>query len=451
MTDAISRAGRLQVRTSTPVSGSKSAQGATPIRASGFAKADSVGIGGSKSVSGMGGKKSQFIVVESPKARQLLGQRLAARAPFNPNLQQGNGWRVLELTAQEASALRASGVGVFPNKRVSVGPPPVPTANIEAPRTSIYRDVHGVSDLQKEAGWDGTGVTVTIIDTGIGVHDSLMTPAKFDDVKTESPTDPQSDGHGHGTHCSGSSTARGDLAAGGIRGMAPGATLQGVKVLDDRGSGSWADVMKGVERAIEWAKTHEGPTVCSMSLGASGSGDPDAVPLNKLINEAITQHGIFFAIAAGNSGPGVAESDPGRAKHAATVAAIDHKGTVDAKDDIIANFSSGYKLPNKPSIGADGVKQRSTLPGNKEGDMSGTSMATPVVAGAAACLLGKAWELFKAGKFKVDPRELVKNGELIKILQESALDNPSTPFGREGAGDIRIDKAAKIMIERFGQ
>ncbi len=450
MTDAISRAARPQVRTSLPVSGAQSAQGATPVRAKGLSKSDAVAIGGSPLVKNFAANKAQYIVVESMAARKLLGSRLGFR-PFNPSLQQGQGWRVLELTAQEVSALRSGGVGVYPNKRVDVGPPPQAINSIEAPRTSLFRDVHQATSLQaKEAGWEGEGVTVTIIDTGIGDHDNLMKPAKFDDVKTAQPEDPARDGHGHGTHCSGSATARGDLAAGGIRGMAPKAILQGAKVLDDRGSGTLADVMKGIERAIEWAKTHDGPAVVSMSLGARASGDPDALPMNKLINDAVKNHGIFFAIAAGNSGPGVAESDPGRAKFATTVGATDHKGTVEEGDDTIANFSSGYSLPNKPSVSADGVKQRSTLPGNKEGDSSGTSMATPVTAGAAACLLGKAWELFKAGKFKADPRELVKNGEFEKILRDSARDNPSIPANREGAGDIRLEAAAKLMLERFG-
>ncbi|HSI05175.1 MAG TPA: S8 family serine peptidase [Myxococcota bacterium] len=434
-----------------PISGAMSAQGATPVRAQGLSKTDAAAIRKSPMVKNFAADKAQYIVIESMAARVMLGSRLGFR-PFNPNLQQGNGWRVLELTSTEVAALRAGGVGVYPNKKVDVGPPPEATASLEAPRTSLFRDVHQATALQaKEAGWEGEGVTVTIIDTGIGAHDSLMKPAKFDDVKTAQPEDPASDGHGHGTHCSGSATARGDLAAGGIRGMAPKATLQGTKVLDDRGSGTLADVMKGIERAIEWAKTHDGPAVCSMSLGARASGDPDALPMNKLINDAIKNHGIFFAIAAGNSGPGVAESDPGRAKLATTVGATDHKGTTEEGDDTIANFSSGYSSANKPSVSADGVNQVSTLPGNKEGKMSGTSMATPVTAGAAACLLGKAWELFKAGKFKVDPRELVKSGEFEKVLRDSARDNPSVPANREGAGDIRLEAAAKLLVERFGK
>lgn len=396
-------------------------------------------------------KKTQFIVVDSPEATKLLGNRMAP-GKFNPKLQQGNGWKVLELTASEAKMLEKSGVSVTPNHVIKV-PKPEVVAPIAGAASSLFRDVHGISALQaKEAGWEGEGVTVTIVDTGIGEHKDLKVN-QFDDIATPQPTDPARDGHGHGTHCSGSSTGRGDLEQGGIRGMAPKATLNGVKVLSDSGSGTMADVMKGVERAIEWAKAHDGPAVISMSLGGPGAKDPENDPLNKLINEAVTKHGIFFAIAAGNSGPREnTVGNPGDAKHAYTVGAYDHKGTVDDKDDSPATFTSrGRADQNKPTGSADGVNQISTMPGNKTGKMSGTSMATPVVAGGVAALLGKAHELFKAGKLKVEARELVRTGDLVKILAETAVDRPSVPPTIEGAGDLRFDKAAELMIKRFGK
>lgn len=450
MTDAISRAGRPQVRTLT-ASASASAASASPLGSKGFGKSDSLARVKSTGKKGLGEKKAQYIVMESAASKALLGKRIPAK--FDPNLQRGNGWFVAELTPTEVRTLRASKVELYPNKRVDVGPKPQPLPGVTAaPRTSLFRDVHGVSALQKEAGWEGEGVCVTIIDTGIGKNDNL-TVTKFDDVKTEAPEDPPSDGHGHGTHCSGSSTAHGDLEQGQIRGMAPKAKLQGVKVLDDRGSGTWADVMKGIERAIEWAKAYDGPTVCSMSLGGSGSGDPDEVPMNKLINEAVEKYGIYFSVAAGNSGPKEGTVlDPGRARGASTIAAVDHKGTVESKDDVLANFSSrDVKGGRKPQHGADGVNQESTLPDNKVGKMSGTSMATPVNAGGVAVLLGKAWALWKAGKFKVDPRELVKSRELDKILGETAVKLPNAPQHHQGDGDIRIDAAAKLLIERYGK
>lgn len=398
-------------------------------------------------------KKKQYIVFESAEASKLLGARLAPR-PFNPKLQQGNGWRVVELTSSEVKALKNAGSGVWENIKVGVfEPKPEPQVPLSAPRTSIFRDVHGISALQsKEAGWEGEGVAVTIIDTGIGKNKDLMVPAKFDDVATEPENDPPSDGHGHGTHCSGSSTARGDLEQGGIRGMAPKATLQGIKVLRDNGSGSLADVMKGIERAIEWAKTHDGPTVCSMSLGASASQAPEMDPMCKLVDEAVAKYGIYFSIAAGNSGPREGTvGTPGQALKATTIAAFDHKGTVEASDDAVASFSSRGKAgQGKPTYGADGVNQLSTLPNDKQGTMSGTSMATPVNAGGAAALLGKAWSLFKAGKFKVDPRELVKNGEFDAIIRKTCVDSPSVPDNVEGAGDVRFDKAAELLLKTYG-
>ena len=398
-------------------------------------------------------KKQQYIVVESAEAAKILGARLAPR-PFNPKLQQGNGWKVVELTQSEANALRAANVVIRENSTISVPEAkPTPVIPLVAPRTSLFRDVHGITALQaKEAGWEGEGVCLTVIDTGIGKNKDVQVPAKFDDVATAPENDPPSDGHGHGTHCSGSSTAHGDLAQGGILGMAPKATLQGVKVLRDNGSGSIADVMKGIERAIEWAKKHDGPTVCSMSLGGPPVKDPANDPMNKLINEAVEKYGIYFSIAAGNDGsrPG-AVGNPGDAARASTIAAFDHKGTVDDKDDSLAPFSQWGKAgSNKPLRGADGVGQLSTLPNDKQGSMSGTSMATPVNAGGVACLLGKAWALFHAGKFKIDPRELVKNGELDRIINATCVNRPSIPDYQEGAGDVRFDKAAELLLKTYG-
>jgi subtilisin family serine protease len=396
-------------------------------------------------------KKAQYIVVESAEAAKILGSRLAPR-PFNPKLQQGNGWKVVELTQSEVRALEAAGVTLRTNERVSVAKP-TPILPVAAPRTSLFRDVHGITALQsKEEGWEGEGVCLTVVDTGIGKNNDLMVPAKFDNIATAPENDPPSDGHGHGTHCSGSSTARGDLSVGGIRGMAPKATLQGVKVLSDSGSGSIADVMKGIERAIEWAKTHDGPTVVSMSLGGPPVKDPANDPMNKIINEAVTKHGIYFSIAAGNDGTRAgAVANPGDAAKASTIAAFDHKGTVDDADDSVATFSQRGKAgSSKPTHGADGVKQMSTLPNNRQGEMSGTSMATPVNAGGVACLLGKAWAMFKAGKLKIDPRELVKNGELDKIIAKTAVNRPSVPDEVEGAGDVRFDKAAELLIKTYG-
>ena len=72
-------------------------------------------------------------------------------------------------------------------------------------------------------------------------------------------------------------------------------------------------------------------------------------------------------------------------------------------------------------------------------------------AGAVADLLCEANKLWKAGKFKVDPRELVKNRELDKILAETAVKLPNTPQHHQGGGDIRVDAAAKLLIERYGK
>ncbi len=365
---------------------------------------------------------------------------------------------VAYLTDQQVEMYRNAGLNVIHNAEVRLPQPVAGQAATDEfrPQDAISNPTHGVDQLQQEPGWTGEGVLVVIADTGIAEHPDLSTPVLFDDVFTDPPEDPQSDGQGHGTHVSGISTAIGDNQTG-VRGVAPDASLAGAKVLNDFGGGTFASVMAGIERAIEWSQTEEWadrPVVLNMSLGASASGDRENDPLAQLINEAVTVHGIFVATSAGNSGPGQGTvGTPAVAEHAAAVAATDHWDTVDPSDDEIASFSSRGD-PNgppgqndKPDIAAGGVFVNSTIPGGGYARFSGTSMASPQVAGAAAVLLGRAQELYDQGMFRVAPRDLVRSGELLRIMQETAYDLPDPEYA-DGAGDLRLDAAAALMLER---
>lgn len=365
---------------------------------------------------------------------------------------------VAYLTDQQVEMYRNAGLNVIYNAEVSLPQPVAGQAATDEfrPEDAVSNPTHGVDQLQQEPGWTGAGVLVVIADTGIAEHPDLSTPVLFDDVFTDPPEDPQSDGQGHGTHVSGISTAIGDNETG-VRGVAPDASLAGAKVLNDFGGGTFASVMAGIERAIEWSQTEEWadrPVVLNMSLGATASGDRENDPLAQLINEAVTVHGIFVATSAGNSGPGQGTvGTPAVAEHAAAVAATDHWDTVDPSDDEIASFSSRGD-PNgppgqsdKPDIAAGGVFVNSTIPGGGYARFSGTSMASPQVAGAAAVLLGRAQELYDQGMFRVAPRDLVRSGELLRIMQETAYDLPDPEYA-DGAGDLRLDAAAALMLER---
>jgi subtilisin family serine protease len=184
---------------------------------------------------------------------------------------------------------------------------------------------------------------------------------------------PNSDCNGHGTHVAGIIGARdNDL---GVRGVAPGVALVGVKVVDCTGSGSSAAIIKG----IDWvAGTATGPAIVNLSLG--GGASP---PLDAAVKAASTQ-GIFFAIAAGNSATDACLASPsanGAESGIVTVAAID-------ANEIEAPFSN---FGGCVDLWAPGVSIASTGLGANEGVLvlSGTSMAAPHVAGAAALYLSR--------------------------------------------------------------
>jgi subtilisin family serine protease len=244
-------------------------------------------------------------------------------------------------------------------------------------------------------GVTGHGITVAIIDTGIDYthHDlgecfgkGCKVIGGYDFVNRDN--NPMDD-HGHGTHVAGIVAANGM-----IKGVAPDANLMAFKVLDRYGRGMTSDVIAGIERAVDPdgnPATDDGAHVINLSLG--GSGHPDD-PLCQAVDNAVAA-GVVVAVAAGNSGPSYETLEsPGVARQAITVGASD-------KNNRIASFSSRGPAPItyqiKPEVLAPGVGITSTVPSgacslcNSSGyqSLSGTSMATPHVAGTAALLLAR--------------------------------------------------------------
>jgi subtilisin family serine protease len=227
-------------------------------------------------------------------------------------------------------------------------------------------------------GTRGAGVVIAIIDTGVDyTHPAIAGHfgGGYDFVNKDN--DPMDD-HFHGTHVAGIAAGNTDA----LQGVAPEATLIAFKVLGATGSGSDADVLAGIERTVDPngdGDTRDRVDVANLSLG--GGGGPDD-PLSVAVDNA-SALGVVFAIAAGNSGGGHTISSPGTARSAITVGAVD-------RNDVIASFSS--RGPNmkdlavKPEVCAPGVSVVSSVPGGGYGSLSGTSMATPHVAGVAALL-----------------------------------------------------------------
>ncbi|MEO0812763.1 MAG: S8 family serine peptidase [Myxococcota bacterium] len=365
---------------------------------------------------------------------------------------------VVNLTKAEVSEYERAGMKILENFEVKA-PEPVEAHEEEfRAENAVARSAHGADVLQaREPGWEGENALVVIADTGIAKHNQLSDTVLFDDVATPAPSDPQRDSGRHGTHVAGIAAATGD-GQNSVRGIAPKAKLAGALVLDG-GSGSLATVMAGIEKTIEWANSPEWkdkPVILNMSLGATAAGDRELDALAELANEAMREHGIFVVSSEGNSGPGLGTiGTPAVGEDVVAVAATDHRRTARTDDDRIANFSSrgdpnGRPGQNdKPDIAAGGANVLSTVPGNRTARLSGTSMASPQVAGAGAALLSKFYDLWKAGETRISPRELVQSGEFLKLLTETAEDVDNQPKHVDGAGDMRMVEAADLMIERF--
>ncbi|MFD5205723.1 S8 family serine peptidase [Streptomyces anulatus] len=236
------------------------------------------------------------------------------------------------------------------------------------------------------AGYNGEGTKVAILDTGIDATHADLSD-RIEEARNFSTSADAVDRHGHGTHVASTVAGSGAASDGKYKGVAPGAKLLIGKVLGDNGSGSDSTVLAG----MEWA-AHSGAKVISMSLGNPAPGDGTG-PTSLAVNRLTAETGALFVIAAGNTGPGATTiGSPGSADAALTVAAVDGQ-------DGIAPFSSrGPRLGDdalKPDIAGPGVgivaaRAAGTTMGTPVDanytTASGTSMATPHVAGAATIL-----------------------------------------------------------------
>lgn len=227
---------------------------------------------------------------------------------------------------------------------------------------------------------------VAVIDTGIDASHVDLDGGKVIGWKdlVNNRTAPYDD-NGHGTHCGSIVAGEGD-ANPANKGVAPGAALVGVKVLDSNGSGSMSTVTAGIDWAVQNKDTY-GIEVISLSLGTSGSSDgKDATSV--AVNNA-SAAGLAVAVAAGNSGPSSSTiGSPGAADKAITVGAGADLGEGGFN---LAYFSSRGPTADgrvKPDIFAPGynITAAKANSGNQYISYSGTSMATPFTAGTIALM-----------------------------------------------------------------
>ncbi|NUT50447.1 MAG: S8 family serine peptidase, partial [Saccharothrix sp.] len=266
------------------------------------------------------------------------------------------------------------------------------------------------------AGLTGAGVTVAVVDTGVqGDHADLAGR----EVAGRDFTAEQDgiDHFGHGTHVASTIAGHGTP----YRGVAPDARLLDAKVCDTRGFCPESAIIEGMRWAAE-----QGADVVNISLGLPASDDVD--PVEAAVDALSASHGTLFVVSAGNAGPGGGTVlSPGTADSALTVGAVD-------RDDALAEFSSrGPRVADgavKPDLTAPGVDIVAALAGTADGHvaMSGTSMASPHVAGAAA-LLAQRHPDWTGARLKA-------------ALTASARPNPALGVHEQGTG--RLDIAAAL-------
>ncbi|MFE7777167.1 S8 family peptidase [Streptomyces sp. NPDC057445] len=248
----------------------------------------------------------------------------------------------------------------------------------------------------------GEGVTAYVIDTGVRVsHKDFEGRAThgFDAVDNDDSAD---DGNGHGTHVAGT-------IAGASHGVAKKAKIVAVRVLDDNGSGTTEQVVAG----IDWVtKNHQGPSVANMSLG--GGADP---ALDEAVQKAIAA-GVTFGVAAGNESSDAGQGSPSRVKEAITVASS-------TKDDTQSDFSNFGSVVDIYAPGSDITSAWNDSDEGKK-TISGTSMATPHVVGAAAVYL--------AGHKDATPEQVAK-----------ALTDGATPDKISNASEGTPNKLLKVV------
>jgi subtilisin len=251
-------------------------------------------------------------------------------------------------------------------------------------------------DAERSSRFDSgvSGIAVAVIDSGSGPHSDLNIAGGINCSTGKS----FNDGNGHGTHVAGTIGAINGGA--GVVGVAPGIPMYSVRVLNNAGSGSWSSVTCG----IDWVTGNAAALnikVANMSLGGSGSddhncGNNNGDALHKAICGSVAA-GITYVVAAGNGNADFASFVPAAYNEVLTVTAMaDFDGQpgggaaptcrtdVDDTSADFSNFTTAGSPDEAHTIAAPGVCILSTWKGGGYNTISGTSMATPHVTGAAA-------------------------------------------------------------------
>jgi subtilisin family serine protease len=192
--------------------------------------------------------------------------------------------------------------------------------------------------------YQGEGITIAVIDTGIYPHPDLATPGEknriIDFVDFVNGKKLPYDDGGHGTHVAGDAAGNGFLSDGLHKGPAPKANLIGLKALKGQGGGQTSDVVKAIQWCIQNKEKHN-IRIINMSLGHTAQEDYQNDPTNLAVKKAY-EAGIVVVASAGNNGPAEKSiKSPGDSPHSITVGAADDNNTPrDPSDDKVTDFSS---------------------------------------------------------------------------------------------------------------
>lgn len=349
-------------------------------------------------------------------------------------------------------------------KYVSLDAQMVPTDDCSSPLGScnlgtIYpKAVNAPSDWGKSIG--GQGIGVAVVDSGINgsLPDFSSGPASSSRVVAQvnysSTSSTLADLYGHGTHVAGiiagNSWYTGPATQGKYMGIAPQANLVSVRVSDANGMAYVSDVINGIDWAIQNRQTYN-IRVMNLSLISSVADSYQGDPLDAEVEEAWF-HGILVVVSAGNAGANTELYAPANDPFVLTVGAADTMGTTSTADDTITPWSS-YGITedgfSKPDLVAPGRQITSLLasptetlaqqfPANVVDEnyftLSGTSMAAPVVSGAAA-LVFQAHPTWTNDQVKW---LLVQTARLLGTTSNEVF----TPYVGQGSGEINAAAAA---------
>lgn len=258
----------------------------------------------------------------------------------------------------------------------------------------------------------GAGIVVAVMDSGIDTSHPDLAGQVEGGINCSTGKNFK-DGNGHGTHVAGTIAALDNEI--GVVGVAPESKLLAVRVLDNAGNGTWSSIICGINWVTNYAGEKNVQVVANMSLGGGGSSDGNCgKDNNDALHKAICASrdaGVIYVVAAGNEGDDAGNHVPSAYDDAViTVSAL---ADSDGLPGGVGGLLSGWNYPDDTfakfsnysssvvDLGAPGVNIRSTWKGGTYNTISGTSMASPHVAGAAALYLaaypGLSWTEVRDG------------------------------------------------------